>query len=318
MKRFKRSEGMFLKLKTIISILISIFLVTGCNSKEIPKQQSANNGSLPKDIPGFVKERHFENIDWNRKVTDFESKTGMDMIGNKDKVGFVGPRLEVNQVEKWLWHFWGVQEGKLTVIGVNKATSNITPVFSDGVWTKDGIGGGKINGADASLPSNVVLKGDGTWALLVYINDQLFDTLVMDVKKETKNEAVQIKDKHFSNIMVVQKIENNTTSEEKIRTLKDQSKIEKILSIIDGMKVEESSNEVMLEKMKMQDSYLFLFGNGDHLESGKPIPYSFSVLDDGTFFFVNDNVNSLQRPHISIEKHVELLNDMKRFLKIEY
>lgn len=140
--------------------------------------------SLPRDIPQYVTEKDFEKIDWDKKVTKFATELRNDMFGNKDKLGIIGPNLKPNQVEKWLWHFWGIDKGEVTVVGYNKNTSKITPVFSDGVWTKKGVSGGKINGADASMPSNVVLSEAGKWAILVYIDDQLFDTLVMDVKDQ--------------------------------------------------------------------------------------------------------------------------------------
>lgn len=69
-------------------------------------------------------------------------------------------------------------------MGYNQDTSTISPVLSDGSWSRTSIGGGEINGADASLPSNVELPKAGKWALLVYIGDQLFDTLVMDIKEK--------------------------------------------------------------------------------------------------------------------------------------
>lgn len=81
-----------------------------------------------------------------------------------------------------MWHFWGIDQGKFTIVGYNQDTSTISPVLSDGSWSRTGVSSGKMNGADASLPSNVELPKAGKWALLVYIDDQLFDTLVMDIK----------------------------------------------------------------------------------------------------------------------------------------
>ncbi|MEH7113265.1 hypothetical protein V7124_12885 [Neobacillus niacini] len=169
-----------MRIKSVAFIFLSVFfLLVGCSTNETVDSKLA----LPEDLPDFVQKSDFEKVDWNRTVTEFDTGTRDDMVGNKNKVGIIGAELKPNKVEKWLWHFWGIDQGELTVVGYNKDTSKITPVLSDGVWSKDGVGGGKIEGADASLPSNVVLLEVGKWALLVYIDGKLFDILVYEVKE---------------------------------------------------------------------------------------------------------------------------------------
>lgn len=162
----------------VFVFLSVLFLVGGCSTNETVESKL----TLPEDIPDFVQKSDFEKVDWDRTVTEFDAGTRSDFVGNKNKLGIIGPELKPNEVEKWLWHFWGIDKGEFTVVGYNQDTSKITPVLSDGAWSRNGVGGGKIEGADASMPSNVVLPEAGTWALLVYIDGKLFDTLVMDVK----------------------------------------------------------------------------------------------------------------------------------------
>ena len=161
------------------TFLSMLFLLVGCSTNK-PVESKLD---FPEDIPDFVQKSDFEKIDWDRRVTEFDTGTRDDMVGNENKLGIIGPELKPNKVEKWLWHFWGIDKGELTVVGYNKDTSKITPVLSDGVWSMNGIGGGKIEGADASMPSNVVLPEAGEWALLVYIDGKLFDILVYEIKE---------------------------------------------------------------------------------------------------------------------------------------
>ena len=169
-----------LRIKSVAFTFLSmLFLLVGCSTNETVESKL----DLPEDIPGFVQKSDFEKIDWDRTVTEFDTGTRDDMVGNENKLGIIGPELKPNKVEKWLWHFWGIDKGELTVVGYNKDNSKITPVLSDGVWSKNGIGGGKIEGADASMPSNVVLPEAGEWALLVYIDGKLFDILVYEIKE---------------------------------------------------------------------------------------------------------------------------------------
>lgn len=166
------------------AFLLCLFVLSGCQSSKVQEVQKPIDVSLPNDISNFVNEKDFEKIDWSRTSTKFNTGEGSDMVGNKNKLGIIGPELKPNEVQKWLWHFWGADKGEFTVVGYNKDTSKISPFLSDGAWSRNGIGGGKVNGADASMPSNVVLPEAGKWALLVYIDGKLFDTLVIDVKDE--------------------------------------------------------------------------------------------------------------------------------------
>ncbi|MCM3412685.1 DUF4871 domain-containing protein [Metabacillus litoralis] len=173
-----------MKLKIFFTaFLLSLFIISGCESSKVHEVQNTNNFSLPKDIPSFVTGKDFENIDWNRTVIEFNTSERSDMVGNKDKLGIIGPELKPKEVEKWLWHFWGIDTGDITVVGYNLNASMISPVLSDGTWSRDGIGG-MVNGADASMPSNVSLPEAGKWAILVYIDGKFFDALVIDVKDE--------------------------------------------------------------------------------------------------------------------------------------
>jgi hypothetical protein len=164
------------KVKKMFALfLLCLFVISGC----VQEVQNTKKISLPTNIPTFVTEKDFEKIDWDKIAVEFDTGERNDMFGNENKLGVIGPELKSKEVEKWLWHFWGIDQGEFTVVGYNKDTSTISPVLSDGAWSRNGVGGGKVNGADASMPSNVVLQEAGQWALLVYIDGKLFDTLVI-------------------------------------------------------------------------------------------------------------------------------------------
>ena len=87
------------------------------------------------------------------------------------------------KVEKWMWHIWGVEEPenkKLTIVGFHKETEAVHQILIDG-WTK-GLGGPN-NGADAHIPSNVKISESGDWAILLYIDEKLFDILVYEINE---------------------------------------------------------------------------------------------------------------------------------------
>lgn len=133
-----------------------------------------------------------------------------------------------------------------------------------------------------------------------------------------KEEVVEIEDKNFSGMLMIQKVEDGTSSEEMNKIIRDKQKIEEILTMVEGLEVIETDTDEMNDTLKSQDSYSFGFAEGKKLESAKPIPYSFTVLNDGTFFFTHKEVNSIQQPRMSIKKHKELLNELKQLLVVDF
>lgn len=159
--------------------MLCFFVLCGCETTEV--QNKSIKFSLPNDIPNFVTESDFEKINWEKVTDQFETSERSDMLGNKNKLGIIGSGLKTGEVEKWLWHFWGIDEGEFTVVGFNRDNSKISPIFFDGAWSINSIASGKVNGADSSIPSSVLIPEAGVWAFLVYIDGELFDTLIINI-----------------------------------------------------------------------------------------------------------------------------------------
>ncbi|WLV25571.1 hypothetical protein QR721_05025 [Aciduricibacillus chroicocephali] len=140
--------------------------------------KSKNTIKIPNDIPGFVKMSDFQDIDWSKKATYID---GGDLIGNKGKAAILGADASpINNTPKWMWLLWGVKDVDLTVIGYEKYSNTVSKVLTGG-WTEPVAG--ENDGADAHLPSNVELPKAGNWAMLLYCDGKLFDTIILDVKK---------------------------------------------------------------------------------------------------------------------------------------
>lgn len=134
-----------------------------------------------------------------------------------------------------------------------------------------------------------------------------------------KEEVIQIENKNFSGTLWIQKVEDNSSSEEMTKIVRDKQKIEQILTMVDGLKVKEKDTEYMFDELKSHNAYMFIITEGKKMESGKVVPsYAFNVLDDGTFFFTNINVNSIRKPRMTTEKHKDLLNEMKQLLELNF
>lgn len=102
-----------------------------------------------------------------------------ELRGIPNKVGFIDVGFIAGRVNKYMWHFWGSEyelNGNFKVKALKKGTRQLIDVFSADYL------GGKNNGADRHIPSSMSLPTSGRWQLLAYMNDQLFGSIVVDVK----------------------------------------------------------------------------------------------------------------------------------------
>ncbi|MCR8848075.1 hypothetical protein NQ095_06620 [Rossellomorea sp. SC111] len=124
--------------------------------------------------------------------------------------------------------------------------------------------------------------------------------------------------KEKATALFIQKIENNTSTEELTKDVLDQDQIKEVLRKIEGLKVKKIRSEQMMDKMRSSNTYMFVFSESNETELGKAAPFAFNVLEDGTFFFSYSEFNSPQEPRMSVERHEELLDDLKQLLEIEF
>lgn len=164
------------KVPFIFPLFMMLFLAAACTSNEIVSKEIR----LPDGFPEFVQVNHFETIEWGKRAVKFGEQN--NIIGNKNKSGVIGADMPSLNNQKWMWHLWGenLENKKLTVVGFHQETKSVHQIFIDG-WTKEL--GGPNNGADAHLPSSVKIPKPGTWAILLYIDGKLFDTLIYEIKE---------------------------------------------------------------------------------------------------------------------------------------
>ncbi|WP_342342336.1 DUF4871 domain-containing protein [Neobacillus novalis] len=169
-----------MKIKSMVFIFLTMFfLVAGCSTNETVESKIV----LPKGIPDFVKVNDFETINWDRKAVEFGDR---GIFGNKYKSGVIGEEMKSSNIEKWMWHLWGVNKVELTIVGFNKETRTVHPILFDRdtnnwSWTRSAMGA--VNGADSHMPSNVKVPEPGEWAILLYTDGKLFDKLVYEINE---------------------------------------------------------------------------------------------------------------------------------------
>lgn len=151
--------------------------------------------------------------------------------------------------------------------------------------------------------------------LLKYISVLLIVIVLLLSACSGDKETVKLDDKSFADTLFVQKVENNSSSGEMTKIVTDKDKIEKILSMVEGLKVEKTSNESLFEELKKQDVYMFGFFKGTATATKKG-EYAFNILEDGTILFSNyDNQNSAS---VTTKEHIDLMEEIKQVLEINF
>ncbi|WP_054956266.1 DUF4871 domain-containing protein [Paenibacillus dakarensis] len=102
-----------------------------------------------------------------------------EMTGVENRLGFIHPPFKANQPNKYMWHFWGSEEelnGDLRITAVKQNSSEIIDVFEGSLRT------GKLNNADAALPTTMSLPTPGLWRLMVSIDERLYGSVIVEVE----------------------------------------------------------------------------------------------------------------------------------------
>ncbi|GEN52277.1 hypothetical protein [Halobacillus faecis] len=113
------------------------------------------------------------------KTEEFEVGS-YTMRGIPDKVAFIDAPWMEGAVQKFMWHFWGSEDeltGPFKVTGTHINTGETVTVFEAAEIA------GPVNGADASLPSNMSLPKSGDWKLQTSMNGEPFGTILVEVKE---------------------------------------------------------------------------------------------------------------------------------------
>lgn len=128
------------------------------------------------------------------------SKGEYVLVGEKGRIGFLVGSGKEGEAEaqpiiggegnKYMWHFWGEKEefeGKLKVVGINEKGEEHKVLIgmsnNDKVWEYPNIGISPNNGADTHIPSGMEFPTAGLWKLNVYIGDNLFGEIIVNVKE---------------------------------------------------------------------------------------------------------------------------------------
>ncbi len=131
----------------------------------------------------YLNDQLYGNIELNFpdpwEVSPFFRSGVYMMHGEEGVLGFIDAGFVAGKRNKYMWHFWGSEgdlQGEFKVVAVQKGSAEKLNIFS-----AKGLGG-KHNGADAHVPSSMMLPSQGLWRLMAYIDNRPFGSVVVEVK----------------------------------------------------------------------------------------------------------------------------------------
>lgn len=163
-------------MKRLGFLFMLMLVILGC-------QDRSASPNLEKDANPVVNQKE---TSWTPSpmFRDREGDRAATMIGQYNKLTAIcqdGKFVE-DQPYKCMWHVWGehskIENKPFVVKGVYRETGQTEDLFSTLSLA------GPNRGADFHVPSNITLSKPGLWRMDIYIDQKLFGSIIVDVKRK--------------------------------------------------------------------------------------------------------------------------------------
>jgi hypothetical protein len=166
----------------LITLPLLLCLLSSCETER-------KNETSVKDIK--ARDRAIEYVekysDWDltpifKYETEDENGVGItyNVLGKKDGFGITGPfPIVASKPQKYFWFYWGekkIKDQPVEIMTYKKGSNELIKLFSGEFYE-----GAQINENEVNMPSNLKLPSSGVWNILIYINDELYGNIVVEV-----------------------------------------------------------------------------------------------------------------------------------------
>jgi hypothetical protein len=101
------------------------------------------------------------------------------MRGTEGRIGIMEAGFRGGRNNRYLWHFWGSEQelgGTFKLMAVQRESRELKELISSAQLNNG------VNGADRMLLTSLTLPSSGRWQLMAYINERLFDSIIVEVR----------------------------------------------------------------------------------------------------------------------------------------
>jgi hypothetical protein len=154
----------------------------GTKSEE-PKQEESVN-----EKPNMVSYEIPDN-DWNLSsifehsvVYESGEEGSYTVVGSKDGIGFTGPfPIIANDKQKYFWFYFGkenIYDKPVEIKAVKQGTEELVDVLVDPSSFYESA---EVSPDSVNMPSTLKFPSTGVWKVLVYIDEKLYENIVIEV-----------------------------------------------------------------------------------------------------------------------------------------
>ena len=167
-------------MKKLLFILI-LLVLTAC-----VRVDKVGTHPIDKQPPNFFNMSVMENVIWEESpIFKFEHLTLRGVEGN---VAILATPWKANTSNKYMVHLFGEEppSGKLSIIAVKKDTNETAQAFygtdsKTQSWSLGSVPTSVVNGR-VDMPASMKLPSKGLWALNIYVGENLFGQIIVNVK----------------------------------------------------------------------------------------------------------------------------------------
>lgn len=103
------------------------------------------------------------------------------IVGNKDSFGFTGPfPIIAKDNQKYFWFYFGnenIYDKSVEVKAIKDGEEELIDVYS-GTFNESA----EVSSDSVNMPSHLKFPSAGVWKVLVYINEELYESIVVEVE----------------------------------------------------------------------------------------------------------------------------------------
>ena len=149
-------------------------------SKEESEVQESTN-----EIEKVVTEDNWDLSSTFNHSVEYESgeEGSYEIVGNKDTVGFTGPfPIKEGDSQKYFWFYFGkenIYDKTVEVKAIKKGTEETVDILSGpSTFYEDA----KVSPDSVNMPSSLKFPSAGVWKILVFIDNELYESIVVEVE----------------------------------------------------------------------------------------------------------------------------------------
>lgn len=155
-------------LTLFITLMVGILAACTENTNEVSYEIPENDWELSSTFEHSV-------------VYESGKEGSYTVVGSKDGIGFIGPfPIIAKDKQKYLWFYFGkenIYDKPVEVKAIKKGTEELVDILSGpGTFYE----GAKVSPDSVNMPSHLKFPSAGVWKILVYIDEELYESIVIE------------------------------------------------------------------------------------------------------------------------------------------